>query len=107
MKLSYPESSIIKTVEKTKRAPREPVLPGLYLFEMKTLPTSPTAKSNKIKTLPDTQNPESEPKPNRMKTLRTFRPGEGHPFALELVEHKERPGHQTAEGSKVVPMQLV
>src|SRR5260370_23039519 len=78
---------------------------------MKTLPTSPTAKPNKIRTLPLTQNPRSNPNPNSWKTLHTFRPGEGsslqRQFTLKLVEHKERPGHQTAEGSKVIPMQLV
>src|SRR5882757_5723179 len=78
---------------------------------MRTLPTSSTAKPNKIKTLSDTQNPQSQSKPNRMKTLHTFRPGKGpslrSQLTLELMEHEERPGHQTAESSKVIPVQLV
>src|SRR2546430_12334496 len=78
---------------------------------MNTLPTSPTARPNKIKTLPNTQNPRFKPKPNRMKTLHTFRPGEGpslrSQFTLELMEHEEGPGHQAAKRGKVVPMQLV
>jgi hypothetical protein len=44
---------------------------------MKTLPTSPPLKPNKIKTLPLTQNPKSKHNSNRMKTLRIFRRGEG------------------------------
>src|SRR5882757_8748733 len=78
---------------------------------MRTLPTSPTPKPRKIKTLPNPQNPRSSTKPNRMKTLRTFRPGERPSlrpqFTLKLMEHEERPSHQTAEGSKVIPVQLV
>src|SRR5437879_3490702 len=78
---------------------------------MKTLPTSPTPKPSKIKTLPNTQNPRSNLKPNRMKTLRIFGRGEGlslRPrFTLELMEHEESPSHQAAKRGEVVPMQLV
>jgi hypothetical protein len=49
-------------VNETK--PLDPPPPGLFLFEMKTLPTSPTAKPNKIKTLPIAQNPKSKPNSN-------------------------------------------
>src|SRR5205807_1387798 len=78
---------------------------------MKTLLTSPTPKPSKIKTLPNTQNPRSNLKPNRMKTLRIFGRGEGLSlrlrFTLELMEHEESPSYQTAKSRKVVPMQLV
>jgi hypothetical protein len=47
-------------------------------------------------------------KPLKIKDLS---PGKGgDPISdnrLELVEHEEGPGDQTAKGSKVVPMQLV
>jgi hypothetical protein len=48
----------------------------LYSFEMKILQQSPTPKPSKIKTLPLTQNPKSNPNPNQWKTLHTFPPGE-------------------------------
>jgi hypothetical protein len=61
---------------------------------MKTLPTSPTPKPSKIKTLPNTQNPKSKPKPNQMKTLRTFSRGGG---GTPKRQSPTKGGHKTLD----------
>jgi hypothetical protein len=49
-------------------------------FHPKPSKTSPKARPSKIKILPDTQNPKSKPKPNRMKALHAFGQGRGTPL---------------------------
>jgi hypothetical protein len=99
--LSSLQSCILNLVEKIEKPRRSSPTPGAYLFGMKTLAPSPQAKSNRIKTLPQSPNPKSKPKPNRMKTLRTFRRGEGSTlqpqFTLSRSRSEPMPPHDLGE----------